>query len=176
MRESEFSKSVTGKLRVLSSKSGGGTGSSGDVGNESVSLPASFEVPEGQERTGDVGTCPNRGEGLVVVKIALAGTSLKCWHRLNVLFSLLSLQGTGQSSALRGSRAYQMKINAERQGGAGNTGDETLLCSSDWTLASHLFNSPPPTKSTSIGIQYSVCLSIFLQSVNPNLTYKAMLL
>lgn len=171
MRESEFSKSVTGKLRVLSSKSGGGTGSSGDVGNESVSLPASFEVPEGQERTGDVGTCPNRGEGLVVVKIALAGTSLKCWHRLNVLFSLLSLQGTGQSSALRGSRAYQrdrvglailvMKLSCAAQ--TGHLPPTSLI-------------HPRPTKSTSIGIQYSVCLSIFLQSVNPNLTHKAMLL
>ena len=97
MREAEFSKSVTGELRVLSSKSGGGTGSSGDVGNESVSLPSSFEVPEEQEGTGDVATCPNRGEGLVVVKIALAGTSLKCWHLLNVLFSLLSLQRTCQT-------------------------------------------------------------------------------
>lgn len=145
MRESEFSKSVTGKLRVLSSKSGGGTGSSGDFGNESVSLPVSFEVPEGQEGTGDVGTCPNRGEGLVVVKIALSGTSLKCWHLLNVLFSLLSLQGTGQTSALRGSHAYQMKINAKRQGGAGNAGDETLPCSSDWTLAPTFLIHAPPT-------------------------------
>lgn len=41
-----------------------------------------------EEGTGDVGTHPNRGEGLVDVKTALAGTSLKCRHLLNVLFSL----------------------------------------------------------------------------------------
>lgn len=41
-------------------------GSRREVSNESVSLPATFEVPEGyigrdSQVTGHVGTCPNRG-------------------------------------------------------------------------------------------------------------------
>lgn len=38
-----------------------------------------------------------------------------------------------------------MKTNAERQGAAGNAGDETLPFSLDWTLVSHLSDSPTHT-------------------------------